>query len=408
MSTFKKWYLHILIFMLIYIEFGYNVVVSNSISGTMRMLILLGMLVPLILFTINGNEICLKTFFLFLFIILIVIVQMVLRADDYENYFLWAVPIIVGFAVSVFVKKDVFVHTYCNIVFFLAVFSLGVYFLNVFAQPVIAALPSIGTRYGATINNAFFSVAITNSLYIRNYGITWEPGAFSVLLCLDLYFEFIYYPKIRKIRVVAITIAVLTTFSTTGYFFIALLYLALFLSSKKEYNNNDNNSRKSVVIFLSIFLVMVFVMLPQESKELIFGKLDGLFNGGEGELSYTTETRLNAIKYPFEAFLSSPIVGLGYDNFEILNRVTCQGLATNTIMNWFALSGLVFGFPCTYYYLKNLWIDKKRCNLNDLSYILLVVAFCLLVSTESLLRISLIYILVFYGSKEQDVIGREN
>lgn len=141
--------------------------------------------------------------------------------------------------------------------------------------------------------------------------------------------------------------------------------------------------------------------MPKSITNIVFSKLDGLFSDN-GNLAYTTESRINAIKYPFQAFLSSPFIGIGYDSFSYLNKYICDGLAVNTILNWFACMGLLFGVPCTVCYLITIKKISKLIDLSIIPTILLLLASILMVSTESLLRISFIYVIIFYGCKKNN------
>lgn len=396
-DNLKRGYLYFYIFMLIYIEFGYHMVVENQLSGNMRMLILIALFVPLVLF--GQKKVYIDTMLVFVFLILTVLFNLFLRMDDYGNYLMLLIPMVIGFCTVISVDKKEYVKVFSNIVLFLSAYSLVIFSINLVSQPMINSLPFLGYRYGAQIHDAFFSVAITNSQYIRNYGIAWEPGAFALLIGLAMYFELLYTPKIRMKRLIILTLTMLTTFSTLGYIFTILLFAALLFNSVFfEASETKMGKRRNTIIVIILFSVIVFLFLPQEVKDLVFSKLDGLFSEKDyNDMNYTTEARIDAIIYPFQAFLKSPLTGVGYDEFSYINMTQCNSVATNTIINWFALFGLPFGLPCTYYYLKNLYIDRRSFKLRLLPFIILVIAFCFLISTESLLRISLVYILIFYG-----------
>ena len=136
--------------------------------------------------------------------------------------------------------------------------------------------------------------------------------------------------------------------------------------------------------------------------ETVFGKLSG-FSLDEENVQ-TTQDRINAIIYPGLAFLSNPLIGVGYDVFKFINESLCHSVATNTIVNWFAIGGITLGIPCTYFYLKAILKASAYLDLNIILKVALVVTFMFLVSTESLLRISLIYVIIFYGCLSRPLI----
>ena len=396
MSILKNIYLHILVFTLIYIEFGYQMVVANAVSGGIRMLILLAVVIPL-LFTIK----VIRRLSLHLIAYLIVLIMVnAMRDTSFKNSILLFIPVFVGFVIANSIKFMDLVKTFNSVVMFLAVFSLITFVISLLFPSIIASLPSLGKVYNspASMHNAIFSVCISNSTIVRNYGITWEPGAFSILLCLSLFSMLAFEEKVGKIKLAIIIVALLTTFSTMGYFVMIGILLAFSLKQR-----GTNNKIRNYALLLFGSLVLLMIVLPSSITDIVFEKLSGLFLDGE-DVAYTTLARLNAIKYPFEAFLSSPIMGVGYDNFSIVNRVLCDGVATNTIINWFASMGLLLGIPCTYAYIKFVVMNAKVAKINFWGRILIVISAILLVSTESLLRISLIYVLIFYAVKQKNLI----
>ena len=177
-----------------------------------------------------------------------------------------------------------------------------------------------------------------------------------------------------------------------GYIVLA----AIIISSVRKHKSLQNRSTGAILGILALS-VLIITLLPAEAKELVFSKLNGLFSDGTGKVANTTQARLNAIEYPLEAFLSSPLFGVGYDKFSYINRTLCNGVATNTVINWFAVMGLFFGLPCIVGYLRTVLQVSNYAKLNLFAKILIIVASLLLISTESLLRISLVYTIIFYG-----------
>ena len=141
-------------------------------------------------------------------------------------------------------------------------------------------------------------------------------------------------------------------------------------------------------------------------KELTFGKLDGLFTSPDN-LNRTTESRIDAIIYPGLAFIESPFIGIGYLSFRIMID-TFNLVPTNTVINWFAVFGATLGVPFTFFYLYSINKFLKH-RLNWLFLCLIFVVSIFLVSTESLFRISLIYVIIFFGTlKDQDLMIIDN
>lgn len=392
MSTLKNVYLHILVFTLIYIEFGYLMVVTGAVPGSIRMLILLAITFPLLFMIKSINR---SSLYLITYLLVLILVNSV-HDTSFENSILFFIPIFIGFVIASSIKFLDLVKVFISIVVFLAAFSLVTFFISLVAPNIIVLLPSLGYRLEsqATIHNAIFSVCISNSEVLRNYGIAWEPGAFSILLCLSLYALLAFEDKVSKVKLIIIVVAILTTFSTMGYFVMAGILLSI-MFKRKEINNKMRNY---ILLLTAILLILLFV-LPSSITDIVFKKLSGLFSEGKN-VAYTTQARLNAIIYPFEAFCSSPLVGVGYDEFSVINKELCGGVATNTILNWFAAMGLLLGVPCTFCYINFISKNAKYLKTSIWGIIILFFVAILLISTESLLRISLIYIMIFYGCQK--------
>lgn len=396
MAKVKEIYLYLAIYMVIYIEFGYQMVVANQVSGFLRMMMLLIFTIPVLFYTHKVEKRPLVYFSL----IICYIFANVLRDDALFDYIFLLIPIFVGAIFAMSIEVEDFVKIYGNIMLFLSIYSLVVYAINIFFPALIQRLPFLSNvyTYAAEIHNAFFAVAITNSEIVRNYGIAWEPGAFSLLVCVALIFETTFYRNINYKRVLIFIITIITTFSTSGYIaMFGILYACLFY--KRKFTKKEKN-----ILCLMFCLMIVFVLTtPDQIMNLVFDKLNGLFSGGE--LAYTTQSRLNAIKYPLQAFFSSPFTGVGFEKFMIINRTLCDSVATNTIINWYAVLGMFLGLPCCIGLFSCLYKIAKRINAPKINAVILCVAMTLLLSTESLLRISLVYILVFWGFSQRKIEG---
>ncbi|MEG0408463.1 MAG: hypothetical protein RR623_06270 [Bacilli bacterium] len=390
MKRIKTVYLYLFIFCLIYIEFGYRMVIVNQFSGFARMLLLLLLTIPILLYK---KKIYMEPILLFACIALYIFLSS-FRDNGFWDYILLLIPIFLGFIISVFIEIKDFINTFCNVILFLAIFSLGIYCVNIFAPYVIKELPYLGNvySYSAEIHDSFFSVAITGAQNIRNYGIAWEPGAFSLLLCVSLLFELTFFKVIDYRRIWILIIAVATTFSTTGYFVVAGFLYSILLSKKIV-----SRREKNIAIIIFIIIISFYFFVPNEIYNLVFSKLRGLFSGDSSNLVFTTKARINAVIYPIMAFFNSPLVGIGYEQFSILNKTMCGGLATNTILNWYAVLGAFFGVPCTFGLLRFIVLSMKKIKIPRMGIGIAIVSMILLLSTESLLRISLVYIFIFWG-----------
>ena len=393
LSKIKLLYYYFFIFATIYIEFGYRMVVSNTVSGTYRTLFLLLMCVSLI-FSLRDFKFPLRPLALFAYLFAVIGLNMVFRDANKDNHILLLVAIFVGLVTAVSIEFKHLVHIFVNITTFLAVFSLVVFAVRVVAPELLNGFPVMWDPFNKTfaqVHDVGFAVVLMRSETIRNFGIAWEPGAFSILLCAALYCNFTFYKKFDVVKTIILTITIITTFSTMGYFVLAAIY---FVSLKRSHKNLKGTIGFAVC---AVLLVVVLCTLPSSLLDVVFSKLSGMFGSGVSE---TTQARIDAIKYPMRAFLDAPVLGVGYDKFALINKEQCNSVATNTIANWLACMGLAFGGPCIYCYLRFASKCVKFSRGGIIKFIFLAAAFVLMVSTESLLRISFIYTIIFFGCQK--------
>ncbi len=406
LSKGKLLYYYFFIFSTIYIEFGYRMVVSNTVSGTYRTIFLLAMCVPL-LFSLRNFNFPLRPVVLFIYLSAIIGLNL-FRDTDKDNHILLFVAIFLGLVTAISIEFKHLIHIFLNITTFLAVFSLVVFAVRVVAPGLLNDFPVMWDPFDVTfaqVRDVGFAVVLMNSETLRNFGIAWEPGAFSILLCAALYCNFTFYKKFDLVKTIILTITIITTFSTMGYF----VMLAIYLVSLKR----SHKSTKGTVglIICAVLLVVLLVSLPSSLLDVVFSKLSGMFSNGVSE---TTQARIDAVIYPMKAFFSSPIMGVGYDRFARINKELCNSVATNTIANWLSCMGLLFGGPCIYCYLRFASKCARFSRGGIIKFILLAAAFVLMVSTESLLRISFIYTIIFYGcqktlfEREEEYIPKRN
>lgn len=386
-------YAHVLLFGLIFLEWSFSALVAWKIPGLVTVAAIMCLFSPLLLFA-KMVELDKGNLILFLLIMAMTLFSC-LRDGDLSNNLLLLAAVLAGYLVSVFFSPEEFARVFGNVVQLLAAVSLPVFTLSVLAPNLIDRLPLLASSYmdqaGAQVHNAFFAVGITHSMASRNCGITWEPGAFSILICVALYLAFLFPRKGNTSRIILLVITELTTLSTMG---IAVMCAILLLM-----HSGDKSVKKSVVVAVVVMALLAASAfgLMDYILNALFSKLEGLVSGSQA-LSVTTQDRLNAVIYPLSAFADAPVFGVGYTEFLEININQCNGVATNTFANWFALMGCIYGMPCALFYFRAVYKGLKRLHANWIVAFTVIGASILMLSTEDLIRISLVYVIVFYGS----------
>ncbi len=386
-------YAHVLLFGLIFLEWSFSALVAWKIPGLVTVAAIMCLFSPLLLFA-KIVELDKGNLILFLLIMAMTLFSC-LRDGDLSNNLLLLAAVLAGYLVSVFFSPEEFARVFGNVVQLLAAVSLPVFTLSVLAPNLIDRLPLLASSYmdqaGAQVHNAFFAVGITHSMASRNCGITWEPGAFSILICVALYLALLFPRKGNTSRIILLVITELTTLSTMG---IAVMCAILLLM-----HSGDKSVKKSVVVAVVVMALLAASAfgLMDYILNALFSKLEGLVSGSQA-LSVTTQDRLNAVIYPLSAFADAPVFGVGYTEFLEININQCNGVATNTFANWFALMGCIYGMPCALFYFRAVYKGLKRLHANWIVALTVIGASILMLSTEDLIRISLVYVIVFYGS----------
>ena len=392
-------YCYFVIFLLIYLEWGYDPVVAHNISGVLKTgLMILGVMPLLFLKNFHLDK---RSSLLFIYLTVAVLLSAI-RDADLENSILLFVPIFCAFVITSSFTPEKSLNAFCNIITVLAAFSLIVYIISLIAPSFISLFPRLPNRYSNPVYNLGLAVMPMEVTVVRNFGMTWEPGAFALLLCLAIFGQIVGYKTLSKPKIVINVLALITTLSTMG-----IVVLVIIILITRFRTSAVSNSRSALLLLFLFVVAIIFLMSSSTTQfyEAVFGKLSGL--SVEGENVETTQSRINAVIYPGAAFLSSPLIGVGYDAFRYINDNLCDNVATNTIVNWFAIGGIILGLPCTYFYLKLILKAASYLDLNTIFKIALIAACVLLISTESLLRISLIYVLIFYGCTVQRIVKHD-
>lgn len=371
-------------------------VVSDIVPGFIRVFGLL--LIVMIIFFLRVKAIDKKKLAAFIFLTTIsLMITLIYNDNIYKISILILGGIVTGFFISCIIPYDDFVSVYTNIILVVAIFSLITFFLDLFFPEIFSSFKTVGMRETREVKNLLLSVVLKHAEFKRNYGFFWEPGAFQTFLSLSLYLELFCKKNTSVTRVVIIVISIITTFSTTGYFCLIIIAIS-YAIEKHKILEEDNLEiiRKSKKIRKYIFcsfllLALIFFSLPEKYTGLVFDKLSGVST--REKVAFTTEVRVNAIIYPLEAFLNSPLMGIGYDNFNILSETKCNGMPTFTILNWLSLYGLFFGGMCVFGYISFINFRKVK----GITKYLIVISFILMISTESYISNPYIYLLIFYG-----------
>ena len=209
-------------------------------------------------------------------------------------------------------------------------------------------------------NNILFTV--NSSAEFRNSGFMWEPKGFVNFLVISIFFQLVIGSfKLFNKKMLIMLIALITTFSTTG--FIALFSLLIFYFL--------NKNLKTSLIFFPIFILF---------SSIIFFNSDFLYDKIVYELSLTKEYenllyqkkdykddvyslgRTGSFIVDINDLKNRPFFGYGFTRENRTQSDFVKLIRVNGLSDLLAVYGVV-GF-ILYFYMHHIFLKKMQNQLN--------------------------------------------
>ncbi len=209
-------------------------------------------------------------------------------------------------------------------------------------------------------NNILFTV--NSSAEFRNSGFMWEPKGFANFLVISIFFQLVIGSfKLFNKKMLIMLIALITTFSTTG--FIALFSLLIFYFL--------NKNLKTSLIFFPIFILF---------SSIIFFNSDFLYDKIVYELSLTKEYenllyqkkdykddvyslgRTGSFIVDINDLKNRPFFGYGFTRENRTQSDFVKLIRVNGLSDLLAVYGVV-GF-ILYFYMHHIFLKKMQNQLN--------------------------------------------
>lgn len=239
-------------------------------------------------------------------------------------YAIYLIYFIIAYVSLNVFKLTIFIY-YENILYYLCIISLMFWvILLIFPYQFANLLHSISLEpgspnvhsniliytisdYADSVLNANFSIGPIR--IFRNAGFAWEPGAFSVLINLAIFFNLLQnkFKTTKNKSFWIFVITLITTFSTTGYSIFMMLMLLYIYNQKIKY-----------VIWLSALLgtfSIYIITLPfMYDKIKKISQEDNTEEQIENSIKYGisyTPQRIQSFIIDWQDFLNNPILGYG-------------------------------------------------------------------------------------------------
>ena len=303
-------------------------------------------------------------------------------------------PILIAFTIAEHYSINSYVKVFDKFLYLITIIALVFHVVAIIMPNAVLSLPSIANENGITYRTIIISSVIQfnnigRSIFTRLSGPFWEPGAYAIYLCIGLMFQ-LFFVEIQSVKKIIIyVIALLLTYSTTGYVAFAVLLIAFFVQKR-----NFRNDRIKVGILALLCLIAVFGVFGAESAltDMVFGKIVNK--------DPTTNVRLSSLISGMRIAIDHPWLGVGglagqyMSDYARLYGFGSSSILANTFVHQFANYGFVFGIifaveSCKFYI--------KQFDASKAIGALLFVVLLLLYMGEALFSF-LPFVFVMYGS----------
>ena len=379
---------NIITFLILFLSCSF-VVENDLISSTVT--IALWVITAFLIISFNFR---IKASIIFPVVILLMLMWVSVMINEPQRYFKYLCISFSLLVICLYVHKYSileFIESFCNVVCFLAIVSLVCYVL----YSLFPVLKTMFLEYGKSGKQfSVLYIYVNKAKSIRNMGMFWEPGAYQTYLNIALLLEVIKEKKkIQRIVILALTIA--TTFSTTGFISMSVIFIYM-MFNLKEIKSWQRNIITILLLAVVVFFINADSIIQSSSGYTVFGKLSDLLivdNDNSNGMITTTSVRYYSIIKPIEVFLKNPILGVGYDNLNLLLYDYTHGMNTCTFINYFALFGVLYGLICILGYIK--FAQKVGKKIIDRIAIFLII--CIVSASENYVLIASLYWFCFYG-----------
>jgi hypothetical protein len=268
------------------------------------------------------------------------------------------------------VDEDCFRETFINTIFVIAAVSLPCFVINLLVPEV-----TLPFTYSDAENNFFGTFyytlgSVVKGVFIRNCGIFWEPGLFQIYLNFALGLLVVSKDlKINRatIKFIVMSIALVTTLSTMGYFCFAIVIMILLA-------NATNKANKIYLYVAGVALIFLFIV--ESSTHIIEGKLI------DKDMSYGS--RYDDTLISFTIAMDNTLFGVGpvsdhvtiYKEYMVSMNAMRESVGILARSNGLGNFSMKFGIPVTIIYLFLVYKRLRYITSFFNSILLLVMLIC--------------------------------
>ena len=381
-----KWIDYVVVFLLLSIS-G-----SPLVSSLTQYIYILSVVLFLFLSVTNKTAvltkrfICVGTALVLLYSLQFVFVRDVSLQADVNRF-----AIIYSGFLAVTIVGYKFRYVYLRVMMFVCTVSL----VGFSANFVIGQFPGItvGRTVSILIYN-YYPISTLESNGLRNCGMFWEPGAFQGYIMLSFIMfmdDFRGFYQRYKLSFFVMTIALITTFSTTGYVVFTLYLFIVFFEKIKE---------SPMMLVLMIVLALGAIWAFSEFDflgEKIMNEYEDAQNLNAGDVSWS---RTGSALIAWDNILKHPLIGNGFlmsaQYGSLSEEMSGMGNGFFGAMNQFGILFIAF-------YLHFLYMNAPaNGKLYRWAFVLLVV---LMLNGEFFLNYPMFWALMFVRIQPNEIIN---
>ena len=338
----KDWISIISIFVVLYVSTSFYC--TNLLSESVNMLIALVM----VLFLAIEKwpfKISLFQFTICTILCMLSLITSMLAGDEGKLMVHSVLVMYCAFFFTAIIPLEVFMKYFSRIMVMVCAFSSIVFILHTIDPKIFSIFPKItcGIESYKVYYNLFLCVAPSSNIFFRAYGFFWEPGAFQTFINLAILFVAFESSKHRSKMLIALYVALILTFSTTGWI-VGLINLTVLILV------NYRNSGKSILPILWLPVIVIgtvfgLAVAPDNIDGVTFGmaKLEYFADGPSRGKVTSSSVRFDSIYYAALLFFKSPIIGSGFNGVKDMTQTMYHSMFTCTPLNYFAMYGAVYG-----------------------------------------------------------------
>lgn len=355
-------------------------------------------------YVIRNKRIGVKQFRTIWVILLLVIINSIINIKYFEFTDDIIILLIRLFSLGImctYITRQCFMENFCKIVFVLCIISL----ICFVASEAGLRLPGETTLW---FKNKYYIYTFYHTIgrwtaFHRNAGMFWESPAFAIFINIAVSFLMLGDIEITpKKRIVYFTVYSITLFSTlaiTAYIIFFLVLMAILLQRRKQSGEKSRVDSKSTRYLIGVFVLAVLIvfLVRENNTHMIYDKI---FNRQGSYLERTNDT-IQAIYLT----LKRPLAGYGLFNNYTHSALTEMAVSDNS--NSFTSLAMYLGLPLFAVYVwRFIWGIKQYINVSTISFLLVAIAFVLILNTEQIALMTLFIFFLFPVKDEKSMVGK--